>query len=147
MLIGAPGFFPLDLAMRTDSGSVLDSARSRDFTNWHRPKIFSCQNLSVHKILLGAPFSRVYQRALVFSSKNTFHLGVLSGRTTKPETNHPIFSAMQGVWIRSCYSSPHAVAMGGEIVAQERHGGADHGGDEGMRGNGAIMYFSNKTGG
>ena len=88
-------------------------------------KIFSCQNLSVHKILLGAPFSRVCQRALVFSSKKTFHLGVLSGHTTKPETNHPIFSAMQGVQTSGCYSSPHAVARGGETVAQKGHGGAE----------------------
>ena len=74
-------------------------------------KLAPAKNLFLSKSFLyinlywGRHFSRGYQRTLIFSSKKkTFHLGVLSGRKIKPETNHPIFSAVQGVWIRSCYS-------------------------------------------
>ena len=130
----------LDLAMRIDWGSVFDSARSRDFTNWHRPKSFLVKIFLYIKSYWGRPFSGSVSAPWYSLQIKTFHLGVLSGHTTKPETNHPTFQ-LRKVSNQRLLLFTAAVARGGDTVAQKGHGGAEPQGDGGLRGNWGNTVF------
>ena len=70
--IGAPGCLPLYLSMRTDSGSFLTLFDLMTSTAAIGLPTLSCQNFSVHKILLGASFFGVCPRPLAFFLENDF---------------------------------------------------------------------------